>query len=131
MVQAIFRSPDRSALAVTVVKSVHGLIFLAEAYCALYVLYSGLSDRVSALTKLSMAVMVGEGLVLLSNGGRCPLTDLAEELGSEHGSVSDIFLPGWFAARVPVVFSTPLAIGIAMLGLRRLARSRRRMGAGA
>jgi hypothetical protein len=128
MVQAIARAPTRSVLAVTTVKSVHSLIFLAEAFCALYVLYSGLADRASALTKLSIAVMVGEGLVLLSNGGRCPLTDLAEELGSEHGSVSDIFLPDCFASRVPVVFSTPLVIGIAMLGLRRLARSRRHMG---
>jgi hypothetical protein len=32
-----------------------------------------------------------------ANGFRCPLTDLAESQGAARGSVTDIYLPAWFA----------------------------------
>lgn len=85
----------------------------------LYTLYSGLANRISRLTVASIAVVIGEGVVLLGNNGRCPLTDLVEDLGSDDGSVSDIFLPAWFAERIPVLFTPPFAVGLAALGIRR------------
>ena len=113
-------SPRRSAVAIVLVKSVHNVIFLGMAFCVFHTLYAGLTGRISALTMVSIAVIIFEGLVLLVNHGRCPLTDLAESLGSEHGSVSDIFLPAWFTPHIPVVFSTLFAIGLAGIGLHRL-----------
>jgi hypothetical protein len=50
------------------------------------------------------------------------LTDLVEDLGSQHGSVSDIFLPTWFADRIPVLFTPPFAVGLAAVGMRRWRR---------
>lgn len=111
--------PRRSEVAIVVVKSGHTVIFLGMAACVFHILYAGLTGSVSTLTMISIAVILFEGLVLLVNRGRCPLTDLAESLGSEHGSVSDIFLPAWFTPHIPAVFSTLFVIGLAGIGLHR------------
>jgi hypothetical protein len=116
---SILESSRRSAMAVVMVKSVHTVIFLGMAACVFHVLYAGVTGRVSTLTMVSIAVILFEGFVLLVNHGRCPLTDLAESLGSGHGSVSDIFLPAWFTPHIPAVFSTLFAIGLVGIGLHR------------
>ena len=38
-----------------------------------------------------------ESLVFAANGFRCPLTELAERYRAERASVTDIYLPKWFA----------------------------------
>lgn len=114
------KNPQRNAAAIVLVKSVHSVIFLGMAACVFDTLYAGLTGRVSALTMIAIAVILGEGLILLVNHGRCPLTDLVESLGSSHGSVSDIFLPAWFTPHIPAVFSTLFGIGLVGIGLHYL-----------
>jgi hypothetical protein len=66
--------------------------------------------------------------VFAVNGWRCPLRGLAEELGAESGRVSDIFLPRWFADRIPQLFTPPLLIGVlASLWNRRCGRRARNL----
>jgi hypothetical protein len=90
------------------VKFVHSFFFFLMTVCILYVLYSGLFNRVNVLTWIAIVLVIGEGLALAINRGRCPLTTLAENMGAEDGSVTGIFLPRWLAKRVfhiwPVVF---------------------------
>jgi hypothetical protein len=90
------------------VKFVHSLFFFLMTVCILYVLFSGLFNRVGVLTWIAIVLVISEGLVLAINRGRCPLTTLAEDMGAEDGSVTGIFLPRWLAKRVfhiwPVVF---------------------------
>jgi hypothetical protein len=119
VVGAMRRSPQLVRVVLPVIKAIHSLIFLSMVGSILYTLYSGLTNRVSRLTKASIALVIGEGLVYLTNDGRCPVTDLTEALGSEHGSVSDIFLPAWLAERIPILCSPLFAIGLAAIGLRR------------
>lgn len=38
-----------------------------------------------------------------ANGFRCPLTDVAERLGAQHGSVADIYLPRWIESHLPFI----------------------------
>lgn len=114
----IIQTPRQHGLALVVIKFVHTLIFFSVEFCVLYYLYSGLTGRVTRLTKLAFGVVMCESLVFLGNNRRCPLTDLAEKLGSSHGSVTDIFLPGWFAKRIPEVSSILLATGLVAFGLR-------------
>ena len=111
--------PHRTAASIAMVKSIHSLILLGLAAAILHTLYSGLANRMSKLTTVSIAAVIGEGTVLLANNGRCPLTDVVEDLGSDHGSVSDIFLPKWFAERIPVLFTPPFAIGLGAIGIHR------------
>lgn len=50
----------------------------------------------------------------VSNNQVCPLSPLAEDLGAENGSVTDILLPIWISRRIPLVSGTVLLFGIAL-----------------
>jgi hypothetical protein len=92
--------------ALVAVKAVHTLIFFSMSWAVLYTLYSGLTNRISRKTGVAISAVLGEAIVFASNGWRCPLTKVAEQLGAANGTVGDIFLPKWFAQRIPQVSST-------------------------
>ena len=105
-------------LTVLRVKLVHTAIFALLSACVLYVLASGVVDRITPWTWLAMAAIVVEGIVLLANGGKCPLTAVAERLGAVDGGVSDIFLPRWFADRIFPICGTLFAAGCVLVAAR-------------
>ena len=99
------------------IKFIHTLIFLFFAGCI------GWCTRPSPagsppLTRIAFSLVVLEAAIFVGNGWRCPLTRYAERLGAKNGSVADIFLPIWFAQRLPVISS--LIFGLATLILLRL-----------
>jgi hypothetical protein len=110
------------------IKAIHTAVFLSVA--ALIVLYTadGARRRAGRRTTVAVTVALAESAVYVSNNQVCPLTPLAEELGAENGSVTDILLPIWTSRRIPLVSGTVLVLGI-VLNLRnwrdRRARSRR------
>jgi hypothetical protein len=59
----------------------------------------------------------------LANGFRCPLTRLAEAAGAASGSVTDIYLPTWFARNLPAIH-VPLLVLIGWLHGRTLSSRR-------
>jgi hypothetical protein len=69
------------------------------------------------------AVITGECLVFAADGSRCPMTGLAERAGATSGSVTDIYLPRWFARNLPGTH-LPLLVLIGWLHGRILRRSR-------
>ncbi|WP_222263134.1 hypothetical protein [Modestobacter marinus] len=79
-----------------------------------YLLWSGARGRSDRRAGVAAAVVVGECLVFAANGCRCPLTDLAERAGAASGSVTDIYLPRWFARNLPVIH-VPLLVLIGAL----------------
>jgi hypothetical protein len=99
-------------LAIFAVKLVHSAIFLSVAASVVYVCYAGLANRSSRLTKVALGTALAESLVFTVNRFHCPLRALAEDLGAESGQVTDIFLPRWFADRIPLFFTPPLLIGV-------------------
>jgi len=105
---------------IAAVKLVHTAIFTVLMSFVVYVSYSGLRNRFSRVTRLSLGAVVIEGIVVTLNQGRCPLTIVVEDLGAEHGSVSDIFLPAWFAQHIPHISSSLIGLGLAAFALRRM-----------
>jgi hypothetical protein len=77
-------------------------------------LYAGITKTYNALVLLAIGAILINFLAILLNQGKCPLTTFAERLGSEKGSVTDIFLPGWIARNLfgisTVLFSTGLIL---------------------
>jgi hypothetical protein len=67
------------------------------------------------------AVVAGECLVFAVDRFRCPLTGLAERAGATSGSVTDIYLPAWFARNLPASH-VPLLVLIGGLHVRTLYR---------
>ncbi|UCE08096.1 MAG: hypothetical protein JSW07_08750 [bacterium] len=61
-------------------------------------------DQLSVFTWIASGLIVLEGVMLVANGWRCPLTTYAEKLGASKGTVTDIFLPEWLAAHVFTIF---------------------------
>lgn len=104
------------------VKLVHTAIFVVLSACVLFVLASGVGDRITPWTWGAIAVIVVEGVVLWVNGGKCPLTAVAERLGAANGSVSDIFLPKWFADRIFPICGTLFLVGCGAIAVRVLGR---------
>jgi hypothetical protein len=86
------------------IKAIHTLAWCSIESCMVYVLSAGFAKR-SDWRAAVAAVGGGKSLIFAANGFRCPLTQLADSLGVERGSVTDIYLPGWFAHNLPA--STP------------------------
>jgi hypothetical protein len=112
------RATQRAALpapgsetALRAVKAVHTLAWFSIEACMMYVLHAGFARRSDRRAGITAAVVGGESLIFAGNGFRCPLTGVAERLGAERGSVTDIHLPRWFARNLPAIH-VPL-IGLA------------------
>ena len=110
------------------IRLLHTAIFAQLMGFVLVVTASGLRNRFTRWTRLALLGVAGEAAVVLLNRGRCPLTVVVEDLGAEHGSVSDILLPDWAARHIPHISTGLLALGFATLGIRRVAAARRGSG---
>jgi hypothetical protein len=117
---------DRGLEANTIaaIKAFHSGAFLVLGGSLLHVTYSCVRGRISHRTWISIVAVAGESAVIIANSGRCPLTSVVEDLGSEHGSVSDIFLPDWVARNIPHVSSALLGVAIISLAVRRMLKER-------
>jgi hypothetical protein len=49
--------------------------------------------------------------VLVLNGGRCPLSDLAAKFAAERTDNLDIYLPNWLAKHNKTIFGTLFVAG--------------------
>jgi hypothetical protein len=105
------------------VKAVHTLAWFSIEACMLYLIVAGFARRTDRRAAIAAAVVGGETLIFAANGFRCPLTDVAESLGAESGSVTDIYLPGWLARNLPAIH-VPLIV-LAVYLHRRNIRERR------
>jgi hypothetical protein len=108
---------------VAAVKAVHTLAWATIEACVGYVLVAGVLGRTDRRVGAAAGVVLGECLVYAGNGFRCPLTQLAQRYGDESGSVTDIYLPPWFARNLPAVHA-PLLVLMAYLHLRNVRTSR-------
>jgi hypothetical protein len=68
---------------------------------------------------LWLSLFVGvEVVVLLANGMRCPLTDLAAGYADERPDGFDIFLPPWLARNNKLIFGSLLVLAELFLAWR-------------
>ncbi|QCB98294.1 hypothetical protein E5206_16375 [Arthrobacter sp. PAMC25564] len=85
------------------VKSLHTFAWFTIEACMVYVLYAGIRGRTDRKASLAAGVVTAETLVFAANGFHCPLTAVAQDLGDATGSVTDIYLPKWFARNLPAI----------------------------
>ena len=111
-------------IAIAVVKTIHSLVFFGLVASLAVVAWAALTGRPTRLTWNALAIVMFEvGAVGLCRG-TCPLTTLAERMGAESGSVTDLFLPKWLADQVFVLGGGALVVSLFVLSLR-LARRQR------
>lgn len=102
------------------IKLLHSVLFFLIAISTIYVFITAALDQINSLTWWAFGVAVVELLVLLFNGWRCPLTDLAERQGAEVGSVADLFLPKWLSDYLFAIFGVVFLITCLLLAWRLL-----------
>jgi hypothetical protein len=100
------------------IKLVHTIIFWVLSACVLVSLYGGVSGRIGLWTWVAVGLVLVEGVVLVVSGWTCPLTLLAERLGTKRGSVADIFLPRWFADRIFPICGTTFGVSLLLILFR-------------
>lgn len=95
------------------VKILHTVIWALFATCtaAIPVLASIGQER--AAIALIFVVLV-EVLILIANGGRCPLTAVAAQYTRDQRANFDIYLPEWLARHNKTVFGLLYLAGVAM-----------------
>jgi deazaflavin-dependent oxidoreductase (nitroreductase family) len=111
------RPPDgavRRPTSLAVIRGAHTLAWFLIEGCVAYLLWAGFAGRSDRRALVAGAVVTGECLVFAGNGFRCPLTGLAEDAGAASGSVTDIYLPRWFARNLPALH-VPLLVLILWL----------------
>ena len=62
---------------VTFIKSVHTVIFLMLNAVLVGLLYEVIADKITALTRVAVILFVVEGIILMINGWKCPLSGYA------------------------------------------------------
>jgi hypothetical protein len=117
-------------LALKAVKGFHTFAWFTIEACMMFVLYSGIRRRTDRRVGQAAAVVGGEILIFAANGFHCPLTPLARRLGDPTGSVTDIYLPKWFAHNLPAIH-VPLIVISVVLHVRNLRSARVRATGGA
>jgi hypothetical protein len=105
------------------VKAIHTFAWFTIESAMVYVLVEGARGRSDRRAAIAATIVGGEMAVFAGNGFRCPLTAVAESLGADDGSVTDIFLPDWFARNLPAIH-VPLVAAAVALHTRNLRRSR-------
>ena len=100
------------------IKLVHTLIFWVLSACVAYALFSGVAGRIGVWTWVAVGLLGVESVVLVASGWTCPLTSLAERQGAPRGSVTDIFLPEWFADRIFPICGTLYGIALLVIAFR-------------
>ena len=107
------------------IKTIHTLAWFSIESCMVYLLYTGFAKRSDRSVVVATVVVGGETLIFVANGFHCPLTRLAESFGADNGSVTDIYLPGWFAHYLPAIH-VPLIVLAVLLHGRNLLKLRKR-----
>jgi hypothetical protein len=108
--------------ALFVVKAVHSIAFGLIQTAILVLVVKGFRRESDRTAGTAAAIALGETLIYAANGFRCPLTGLAEQLGAEHGQVTDIFLPKWLADNIVNIYTPLLALGLSLHARNLLAR---------
>lgn len=117
--------PRHPEAVLATIKVIHTLAWFSIESCMVYLLYAGFAKRSDRRAAVAAVVVGGESLIFAANGFHCPLTQLAASLGAERGSVTDIYLPGWFAHNLPAIHALLIVLA-AFLHERNLWQQRKR-----
>jgi hypothetical protein len=100
------------------IKLVHTVIWLFFVGIIYYILYSGITDRITSLTWIAIGLVIVEGIVLMLCNMFCPLTIIARKYSNSKKDNFDIFLPNWLARHNKTIFTTIYLIGVLIVLLR-------------
>jgi hypothetical protein len=102
---------------VLTIKSIHLTLFILMIVSLFYALYCAIAGVYNWLLVAAMIMILIDGLSIVLNRGRCPLTTLAESYGAADGAVTHLILPRWAARYVFKFFFVLFVIEIIWLAI--------------
>ena len=103
------------------IKLLHTLIWAVMAGATVYVLYSGVFNRITGCTWMAIGLILLEGLVLLWFKWTCPLTVVARRYSDSPKDNFDIYLPNWLARHNKLIFTSIYVLGLLLVLVRTMA----------
>ena len=100
-----------------VIKLAHTVVWALLVAVILAIPVMAWQERVTATAVLT-GIMLSEVLVLVVNGWRCPLTDLAARYTDDRRANFDIYLPLWLAANNQRIFGSVFVAGLVVAAVR-------------
>lgn len=100
------------------IKSIHTLIWFAYVVIIFYILYAALIDRIDTRFWIAVASVIAEGIILIANHWRCPLTVAAKRYSQDASVGFDIFIPRWLAKHNKTIFTTLFVIAMVIAAYR-------------
>jgi hypothetical protein len=104
------------------IKLLHTLIWAFFVVTIGYVVYAGIVGDTGPTVWLAIALVSVEGLILLLNHGRCPLTDIGAKYTDDRSDSFDIFLPNWLARHNKLIFTTIFLAATALVIYRAISQ---------
>jgi hypothetical protein len=95
---------------VIAIKSVHLSLFFVMCASLVYAFYAAVVGRYDGWLIAALAVILCDGLSIVFNRGRCPLTTLAEHYGAANGAATHLVMPRWMARYVFKFFGVVFVI---------------------
>lgn len=111
-------SETSDAQKLILIKTLHTLVWIFFVSLIFYIVYSGITDRITTFTWISVAFVIAEGLVLLVFRMFCPLTIVARRYSDSTKANFDIYLPNWLAKYNKEIFTTIFVAGLLLVILR-------------
>jgi len=97
------------------IKLVHTTIWTFFVLVIGSIVYAGLVDRITLFVWIAIGLVVFEGVILLLNNWRCPLTLLAKIYTDSTADNFDIFLPKWLARNNKIIFTIIFSMGLVLV----------------
>ena len=80
-------------------------------FAACIIVHSFCGDESAIRLGVGLTTVLLECVVLLTNRGRCPLTDLAARYTGDRADNFDIYLPSWLARHNKTIFGSLFVAG--------------------
>jgi hypothetical protein len=102
-------------LKLTLVKTIHTMIWLFFNVVIFYLLYAVIVDKIDKWIWICIGLIVLEGIILIIFKKVCPVTLIARKYSDSSKDNFDIYLPNWLARHNKEIYSIIVLIAIAIL----------------
>lgn len=102
------------------IKLTHTAVWLVMAVASFYILYAGVTGKISVWLWFCIGLLFLETIVLIFNKWTCPLTPLAGKYTDERDENFDIFLPLVIAKYNKLIFGLIFIFGLLLVSLNLL-----------
>jgi hypothetical protein len=88
------------------IKIIHTIIWLFFNIVLFYMAYAVIVNKIDKYVSIGIALIIGEGIVLLLFKKMCPLTIIARKYSDSNKDNFDIYLPNWLAKYNKLIYTS-------------------------